>query len=509
MSDELDIQNLDYKTLIDDSPDIIARFDRELRYTYVNRTTEKILEKPAATLIGKTNKDLNISEAQEKYWSKNIMEVFQTGKEATIELNFESTSFEKRFFQARIVPEFSPDGSVPYVLTVAYDITELKNYEDVLKKRSEELEEAQVRDEAILENIGDGLIVIDNGGKITIMNQAAQAMLGWDIKEVTSRPLGEIVQIIDEKGQAIAHDELATTLALLHGKKTSATFYFTRHDNTKFPASVVVTPLTISGKIIGSIEAFRDITHEKIIDEMKTEFISLTSHELRTPLSAIRGYLSMIEGGDYGLVNAELKKPLSALTKSTDRLIHIVNEMLDVSRIEAGKMTFSLTEQNIQELVKEVTSTLHSLFTEKNIKLIVKESEPMIVQTDKEKTIEILNNLIGNSLKFTDKGSISVSFEQKGDKVIVSVTDTGIGIAKEYHSKLFGKFDEIKLKQAGITAGTGLGLYISYELVKKMGGELWIEKSEVGNGSTFAFSLPRAKSEVAQKIKDGISGKIR
>src|SRR5579864_3609628 len=124
MSDELDIQKLDYKTLIDDSPDIIARFDRELRYTYVNRTTEKILEKSAAALIGKTNKDLNIFEAQEKYWSKNITEVFQTEKEVTIELNFESTSLGKRFFQARIVPEFSPDGSVAYVLTVAYDITE-------------------------------------------------------------------------------------------------------------------------------------------------------------------------------------------------------------------------------------------------------------------------------------------------------------------------------------------------------------------------------------------------
>ena len=505
MSDQQDIQNLDYKTLIDNSPDIIVRFDRELRYAYVNRTAEEILENPAATLIGKTNRDLNMLEAQEKYWSKNIAEVFQTGKEAIIELNFESSSLGKRFFQARIVPEFLSDGSIPYVLTAAYDITELKNYEDVLKKRSEELEEAQARDEAILENIGDGLIVVDNEGKITIMNQAAQAILGWDIKDVVSRPLVEIIPITDEKNQAIAHDELPTNLALLKGKKTSATFYFRRRDNTTFPASVVVTPLIISGKIIGSIEAFRDITREKIIDEMKTEFIALTSHELRTPLSAIRGYLSMISGGDYGPTTTELTKPLSALKKSTDRLIHIVNEMLDVSRIEAEKLTFNLTEQNLQELVREVTSTLQSLFTEKNIALIIKESEPMTVQTDKEKTIEVLNNLIGNSLKFTDNGSISIYLEKKEDKAITHITDTGIGIAKEYHTKLFGKFDEIKLKQAGITGGTGLGLYISYELVKKMGGELWIEKSEVGNGSTFAFSLPLAKTELAQKIKDGIS----
>ncbi|HSX09005.1 MAG TPA: PAS domain-containing sensor histidine kinase [Candidatus Saccharimonadales bacterium] len=502
MSDEQNIQNLDYKTLIDDSPDIIARFDRELRYVYANRTTEKVFEKPASSLVGKTNKDLNMLDAQEKYWSKNISEVFQTGNEATIELNFESSSLGKQFFQARIVPEKLPDGTIPYVITVAYDITELKNYEDVLKKRSEELEEAQARDEAILENIGDGLIVTDNAGKITIMNQAAQTMLGWEFKDVVNRPLVEVITMADEKDQIITPDELPTNLALKNGKKTSATFYFRRHDDTKFPASVVVTPLIISGSIIGSIEAFRDITHEKEIEEMKTEFIALTSHELRTPLSAIRGYLSMIDGGDYGPINTDLEKPLSALKKSTDRLIHIVNEMLDVSRIEAEKMSFSLTEQNMLELVKEVTSTLQSLFNQKNITLEIKESEPIIIQTDKEKTIEILNNLIGNSLKFTEKGSISISLEQKGDKMIVYIADTGIGIAKEFHSKLFSKFDEIKLKQAGITAGTGLGLYISYEMVKRMGGELWIENSEIGKGSTFAFSLPLAKSELAQKTKD-------
>jgi PAS domain S-box-containing protein len=505
MSDQRYIQKLDYKTLIDDSPDIIARFDRELRYTYVNKTAEKILALSSSSLIGKTNKELNLPEAQEAYWSKNITDVFQTGKEMTIELNFESSALGKHYYHARIVPEILTDSSIEYVVTIAYDITELKKYEDVLMKRSEELEEAQVRDEAILENIGDGLLVVDSEGKITIMNHAAQVLLGWDIKDVAGRMLDEVIPIVDEKGQAVAPDDLPTTLALKEGIKTTATFYFRRHDNTQFPASVVVTPLTISGKIIGSIEAFRDITHEKIIDEMKTEFISLTSHELRTPLSAIRGYLSMIANGDYGPITSGLQKPLAALSLSTDRLIHIVNEMLDISRIEAEKMFFNLSEQNIQDMVREVTSELQSLFDQKNIALEIKKSAPLFVQTDKEKTIEILNNLIGNALKFTEKGNISISIEQKGPKVIVSITDTGIGIAKEYHNKLFSKFDEIKLKQAGITAGTGLGLYICFELVKRLGGELWIEKSELGKGSTFAFSLPVAKSELALKIKNSMN----
>lgn len=508
MPDELDNQKQEYKTLVDDSPDIIARFDRDLRYVYVNKIVEKVMGIPPAAFIGKTNKDLNISVAQETYWSKNITSVFETGKEAFIELNFDSSSLGKRYFQARIVPEFSSDGSVPYVLTVAYDITELKNYEDVLKKRTEELEEARARDVAILENIGDGLIVTDNEGKITIINQAAQTLLRMDSKTAIGKILVEVVVAEDEKERPITSQDRPTTLALQSGKRTSAIHYYKKSDGKKFPVAVVVTPLLVSGKIVGSIDVFRDITREKEIDEMKTELISLSSHELRTPLSAMRGYLSMIQDGDYGPTNPGLKKPLGMIETSTQRLIHIVNEMLDVSRIESGKMILTLSEQNLQDLIKEVIATLQPLANKKKIQLIVEQDTKMVVQADKEKVIEILNNLIGNSLKFTEKGSITISLEQKEDMVIVSVKDTGIGIAKEDHPKLFSKFDEIKLKQAGKTSGTGLGLYISHELVKKMGGDMWIKKSEPGEGSTFSFSLPTVNSQAAQAIKNETDRKI-
>lgn len=508
MSEEQDSQKQEFKTLVDDSPDIIARFDRDLRYVYVNRIVEKVMGIPPASFIGKTNKDLHISEAQETYWSKNIATVFETGKETVIELNFDSPSLGKRYFQTRIVPEFFPDGSIPYVLTVAYDITELKDYEDVLKKRTEELEEARARDAAILENIGDGLIVTDGEGKITIINHAAQTMLKTTTKDVIGQLLVEVVPAEDEKERAIPLQDRPTSMALQSGKRTSAIHYYKKSDGTKFPAAVVVTPLIVSGKVVGSIDVFRDITREKVIDEMKTELISLSSHELRTPLSAMRGYLSMIRDGDYGPTNPGLKKPLDMIETSTKRLIHIVNEMLDVSRIESGKLVLRLSEQNIQDLVKEAIATLQPLADKKNIQLIVEQSTQQPVQADKEKVIEILNNLIGNSLKFTEKGSIAISLAQKNDMVIVSVTDTGIGIAKEDHPKLFSKFDELKLKQAGKTSGTGLGLYISHELVKKMGGDMWIEKSAPGEGSTFAFSLPHINSKSAQTIKNALDREL-
>src|SRR5690348_439806 len=132
MVDNVESQKPDLKTLVDDSPDLIARFDRGLRYLYVNKTAEKIIGIPFASLIGKTNKELNLPESLEQYWSKNIEQVFKNGKESIIQLNFENQSLGKRYFQTRIIPEISTTGETTHVTTVAYDITELKDYEDVL-----------------------------------------------------------------------------------------------------------------------------------------------------------------------------------------------------------------------------------------------------------------------------------------------------------------------------------------------------------------------------------------
>ena len=236
------------------------------------------------------------------------------------------------------------------------------------------------------------------------------------------------------------------------------------------------------------------------LDKLKDEFLSIASHELRTPLTAIDGLVSMILSGEYGEVNANLKQPLQDVNTSSQRLINLVNDLLSLSRIQAGKMSYNLSEFSIADVVNQAVHLLQPLSGQKGLRLEIAKLEPRSGQGDSEKVKEVLNNLIGNSLKFTDQGSITISTKSEQDKVSVYITDTGIGITKEDQGKLFGMFEQLESAKDK-PASTGLGLHISQEMIRKMRGELWIDKSEVGVGSTFAFSLPIAKSQLAQKVK--------
>jgi signal transduction histidine kinase len=235
---------------------------------------------------------------------------------------------------------------------------------------------------------------------------------------------------------------------------------------------------------------------------MKTEFISIASHELRTPLSAIKGFISMINKGDYGKVDKKLERPLQLVAASTERLINIVNEMLDVTRIEANRIQLLVRDVDVRELLDVAVSNLQPLISQSKIKLsvVVDKSIPK-AHADQEKAIEILNNLISNALKFTEKGRIEISAKKDKTKLVIAIKDTGTGISRQDQAKLFNKFEQLKSKKAGNVSGTGLGLYISKEFARKMGGDVWLVESKVMHGSTFALSLPLANQEENKKNK--------
>ncbi len=237
------------------------------------------------------------------------------------------------------------------------------------------------------------------------------------------------------------------------------------------------------------------------LEKLKDEFVSLASHELRTPMTAIKGFISMIQEGDFGKLSKEMEEPINDIGASTDRLIHLVNDMLNVSRIEAGRLKFTLVETDLDAIIAEVISTLQPIAISKKIILDYKKQKEILVQADVDKVKQVLNNLVGNSLKFTDQGGIIITTEQEGDRIKIFIADTGMGITPDNQKKLFGKFQQISSQQKGKPIGTGLGLYLSKELVQKMGGDIWIEKSEIGKGSIFAFSLPIAKSPLANNVK--------
>lgn len=270
------------------------------------------------------------------------------------------------------------------------------------------------------------------------------------------------------------------------------------------------TPLRESiNKEIESIETrTKDQPQEDKLDAVKDEFISIVSHELRTPMSTIKGYLNILLAGDAGPVPEKVREVLTEMLLAVEREIRLVNGMLDISRLESGRMPFVLKD-NI-DIAAQARLLLHSLKKAAQDKQLVlamhtpKQALPK-VQADTDKLIQVLINLVGNALKFTQKGEVSIGLHKDGDFVITCVTDTGPGIPIEKQKLLFEKFSQASSRKTRISGGSGLGLYISKNIIKKMGGDIWLEESEPEKGSTFCFTLPITRStkakEVAQKLR--------
>lgn len=255
-----------------------------------------------------------------------------------------------------------------------------------------------------------------------------------------------------------------------------------------------------NGKVTKVIGVDVDMTREKELEKMKDEFLAVASHELRTPMTAIKGLSSMILSGDYGKITAKLQRQVQDIFNVTGQLIKLVNNMLDATSLESGRMIFRFSRFNPTDAIASLTNLLEIIAQQKKIKLIVGKVPQVAIFCDQDKFKEILNNLIGNSLKFTQKGKITLEGVEDSNKVTFYVTDTGDGISEEDQKKLFQKFRRINSEGRGKPAGSGLGLYIAKQMAQHMGGDLWIEKSVTGQGSTFAFAVLKADSPLASKM---------
>lgn len=229
----------------------------------------------------------------------------------------------------------------------------------------------------------------------------------------------------------------------------------------------------------------------KKLDTAKSEFISIASHQLRTPLTVIKGYLSMIKSGDFGRLNKKQVEPMDKVSESSERLVLLVENMLNVSRIESGRVQFNFVEIQLEDLVKSVVDELVTKAKIKSLRLNLKlpsEKLPKL-KLDEEKMRQVIMNLTENAIKYTDQGSVNVLLKREEKNIKFSVTDTGAGIRKRDMGKLFQKFS----RGTGATAaieGTGLGLFVAKQMVEAHHGKIWAESEGEGKGSIFCFTLP-------------------
>jgi signal transduction histidine kinase/GGDEF domain-containing protein len=237
----------------------------------------------------------------------------------------------------------------------------------------------------------------------------------------------------------------------------------------------------------------------KRIDEMKSEFVSVASHELRTPLASIKNAVQLILQGKTGEINENQKKFLSMAERNISRLTNILNNLLDLSRIESGKIDMKIEELDPRALIEFILSSLRPQAEGKSTQLKIEiQKELPVVYGDREKVEQILTNLVGNAIKFTPEGgeiSISAKPSPRGEnKLAISVRDSGIGVAEDQLEKIFEKFHQVEGSLHRSVSGTGLGLAITKGLVEAHHGEIWVE-SEIGKGSTFTFTLPISEGE--------------
>ncbi|MFZ5438023.1 MAG: CHASE domain-containing protein [Patescibacteria group bacterium] len=340
-----------------------------------------------------------------------------------------------------------------------------------------------------VENASDQIVITDTEGIILYANPQTKINTGFEVSEIIGNEIGELW------GGQMENSFYQNMWDIIKNKKQnySGQLVNKRKNGTIYEAEIKIAPVFDDrGKILFFVGIERDITQEKDLARMKDEFVSVASHELRTPLTAIDGLISMIIDGDYGKVAKNIQEPLKDVKSSSKRLINLVNDMLNVSRIEAGKLEYNFSKFNLKELIQEQAKLLNIVAQEKNLSLEFIALTDLVVEADRDKVSQILNNLLGNALKFTTKGKITITTKKDDTHAFVYVADTGVGIKDSDKDKLFEKFKQFdtgKMRQAG----TGLGLYISKQICQNMRGDLKLVESKLGKGSVFAFSLPLTK----------------
>ena len=237
--------------------------------------------------------------------------------------------------------------------------------------------------------------------------------------------------------------------------------------------------------------------HLKELDQAKSEFVSIASHQLRTPMTGIMGYLSMIVGGDFGKIDASLQKVLESLLDASQRMIRLINLFLDVTKIESGKLVLDKRPAQLEDLIEKELEVLDKLASDKGLKLVYKRPKVKLptLHID-DKITDVVLNLVDNAIKYTPKGSITITSERENDVVHVKVQDTGRGLDPKEARGLFNKF----VRGYGIAQvnpdGSGLGLYVARRIIEVHGGKIWVESEGVGKGSCFQFTLPITPVEV-------------
>ncbi|WP_338872768.1 response regulator [Myxococcus stipitatus] len=361
-----------------------------------------------------------------------------------------------------------------------------------LVRASEEQRVSEARKAAILEAAPDGIVLVDEAGRLLELNPMAEQVFRVTAGEAVGRDFLSLA--LPASLPAGKREEVVAALRVTSGQATRLESPCLRADGSTFPAELTLARVPGTGP--ARFTAFvRDITERKEVERMKNEFISTVSHELRTPLTSIRGSLGLLEGGIVGEIPEEALDMVRIARTNTERLIRLINDILDLEKMEAGKLELKLATLDVHELVEATFSGLKGVADAANVSLRAVVEEAPKVKGDRDRLIQVLTNLVSNAVKFSPAGAeVTVHARPEGlGRVRFSVVDRGPGISEEQRGKLFARFQQLDGSDTRSKGGTGLGLAISQAIVNQHGGGIEVE-SVLGQGSTFTFALEAVRS---------------
>jgi len=366
-----------------------------------------------------------------------------------------------------------------------------KNAASAVSKLQEVLENEKNKLLQAVDSLSEGVIMVDTKYKLVLVNRKLKQLLAlmdspalFDIVNALSGTL-DLRSLVDE---AIAQDDDLPPREIEVRDKVLQVL-----------ASKVIDKK--SQKEIGVVVLFHDITDAKSLEKLRNDFTSMMVHELRAPLTSIKSTIELLQEGIYKKTATDLDKQLSSVQSTAQTMLEVVNDLLDVAKMEAGKFDVISEAGDLKDAIRDRAEAFKSLAAAKNLKITVEIAENLPkAYFDKVRIKQVLNNLLSNAVKFSNSGEIKIKASPQQDKsapmdIVVSVTDLGIGIEPDEGDKLFSRFGQLVRGSRSLAAkGSGLGLYIAKGIVEAMGGSIWYESEGAGYGSTFYFTVPAADS---------------
>ena len=379
----------------------------------------------------------------------------------------------------------------PFILIHGTDVTEQHEAEQALHMATRQRQ-------LILESVGDGIYGIDLEGRLSFINQAGAVALGYTPEQLTGRDLHEVIHYSHADGTPYSK----STDPILQALRRSESIrmhdeVFWRNDGTAFPVEYSANPLLENGMISGMVVAFQDISDRRRLERMKDEFISTVSHELRTPLTSLRASLGLISSGTLDKRPEKQRQMVDMAIGNSDRLIRLVNDILDFEKVQKGKLSFDRQPLVAIDLLRRAADVAYAAASLANITVRI-DGPSVRVMADEERILQVLNELVTNAIKFSAPDStIRLSARPRGGdeeaspEVCFTVEDQGRGIAPEKLDRIFERFLQGDASDSRALGGTGLGLALCRSIVEQQGGRIWAE-SALGRGSRFRFTLPSA-----------------